>query len=93
MQKQGRQLQNAMITMNHRLSCPAPQLWFGPGTRAVDLMVIEGLELCSVGTSLGDTEDLRHDRLFSALITFPHISRQAVATKWTGEEQQFCICP
>jgi len=64
MQKQGRQLQNAMITMNHRLSCPAPQLWFGPGTRAVDLMVIKGLELCSVGTSLGDTEDLRHDRLF-----------------------------
>ena len=55
-------------------------------------MVIKGLELCSVGTSLGDTEDLRHDRPFF-LITFPHISRQAVATKWTGEEQQFCIRP
>ena len=70
-------------------SCPAPQLWFGPGTRAVHLMVIKGLEpYTEEALHLVNTEDLR---LFFSALTFPH-SRQAAATKWTGEEQQF-ICP
>ena len=42
-------------------------------------MVIKGLELCSVGTSLGDTEDLRRDRLFFCT---DHISHTFPGKLW-----------